>query len=154
MFRPRPAPRLLGLEKRRFPIRLKSEAPASNSRYDARNWLSVSSRTGRNVPTESSGRTWGSTLRRSHVIADALNATKEATDTISITAGAYEAIKGSLPGQRGSPPPADPDGLIRVWLAGRTEDSRRLNRSLDVGEFRNFWSRLSPVHSVVQNHVQ
>jgi hypothetical protein len=74
----------------------------------------VSSRTGRNVPTESSGRTWGSTLRRSHVIADALNATKEATDTISITAGAYEAIKGSLPGQRGSPPPADPDGLIRV----------------------------------------
>ena len=46
----------------------------------------------------------------------ALNATEEATIMISIT------IKGSLREQRGSPPPADPDGLIRIWLYRKIAD--------------------------------
>jgi len=35
---------------------------------------------------------------------------------IPVNAAAYEAIKASLPGQRGSPPLLGPDGLIRIWL--------------------------------------
>jgi hypothetical protein len=41
---------------------------------------------------------------------------------IPLTAAAYEAIKGSLPGQRGSPPLRGPDGLIRIWLDCRVVD--------------------------------
>jgi hypothetical protein len=35
---------------------------------------------------------------------------------IPVTAAAYEAIKRSVPGQRGSPPLRGDDGLIRIWL--------------------------------------
>ena len=35
---------------------------------------------------------------------------------IPVTAAAYDAIKRSVPGQRGSPPLPSEDGLIRIWL--------------------------------------
>jgi hypothetical protein len=35
---------------------------------------------------------------------------------IPVTEAAYEAIKRSVPGQRGSPPLRGDDGLIRIWL--------------------------------------
>src|SRR5208282_4736078 len=41
---------------------------------------------------------------------------------IPVTAAAYEAIKGPLTGQRGSPPLWGRDGLFRIWLDCKVVD--------------------------------
>ena len=41
---------------------------------------------------------------------------------IPVTAAAYEAIKGPLTGQRGSPPLRGRDGLFRIWLDCKVVD--------------------------------
>jgi hypothetical protein len=51
---------------------------------------------------------------------------------IPVTAAAYEAIKQSVPGQRGSPPLRGDDGLIRIWLDCKFVD--RLGQMRAPGE--------------------
>jgi hypothetical protein len=51
---------------------------------------------------------------------------------IPVTAAAYEAIKGPLPGQPGSPPLRGCDGLFRIWLDCKVVDE--LGRLRGPGE--------------------
>jgi hypothetical protein len=51
---------------------------------------------------------------------------------IPVTAAAYEAIKRSVPGQRGSPPLRGDDGLISIWLDCKFVD--RLGQMRAPGE--------------------
>jgi hypothetical protein len=51
---------------------------------------------------------------------------------IPVTAAAYDAIKRSIPGQRGSPPLRSEDGLIRIWLDCKFVD--RLGQMRGPGE--------------------